>query len=333
MKKLYLSNSDLIYGGASWRAAAKRIGATITPIKTSDAIALPLREVTTRDFCNKGYLPSNWMVLLDRIALLEAGIPTLPTVAPMSIADDIPFDGPVFVKPRHTNRGTSKYAYTFYDSVDNFRSSVQSDFWEYQNEAKVRLEEYILNPAIVTPFDCLETCFAINSLGIVKTVFSNSTVHDGSKLLGNGKPTELPNEVLTLVETTCNTFSIKNALISIQFVQYKGKWVAMDWHLRPPAVFSEGLLNDYPGACDAGLAHMLDGEVDDIPFYWEQRAYWEKGIPNALRPIAIKLGLIPRAIQEKTFGRVVAAGESKEVVQEKLDKFEEILCLSVISQP
>jgi hypothetical protein len=107
----------------------------------------------------------------------------------------------------------------------------------------------------------------------------------------------------------------------------------MDWHLRPPALFSEGLLTDHPGACDSALAHMLDGVVDEIPFYFEHRAYWEKGIPNALRPIATSLGLIPRAVQDGVFGRIAGAGESKEVVQQKLDKFEEILCLSVISQP
>jgi hypothetical protein len=333
MKKLFITSQDLAYGGADWRAAAKRIGATITPLMTADAVALPLTDMSTQALSASGAIPASWLSLLDRVALFQAGVPTIPVVAPMLPTDEIPFTGPIFVKPRHTNRGIPKYAYTRYESVAAFLAAVEPDFWEYQQTAKAKAEEYVVNPAIDAPFNCLETCFAVNVSGDVKTVFSNLTVHDSSKFLGNGSPTELPPEVFTLVQTACAQFAVKNALISIQFVQYEGQWVVMDWHLRPPAVFSEGLVKNYPGACDAGLAHMLDGVAGETPFYWEQRAYWRPGIPSALRPVALALGLIPRAIQGDTFGRVAGAGESKEEVQQRLDQFEEQLCLSVIFQP
>jgi len=333
MKKLYLTSQDLAYGGVDWRAAAKRIGATITPLMTADAVALPLTDRSTQTLSASGAIPASWLALLDRVALFQAGVPTIPVVVPMLPTDEIPFTGPVFVKPRHTNRGISKYAYTRYESVAAFLAAVEPDFWEYQQAAKAKGEEYVVNPAIDAPFNCLETCFAVNSSGQVKKVFSTSTVHDTPKLLGNVVPTELPPEVLNLVETVCAQFSVKSAMLSMQFVQYNGQWVVMDWHLRPPAIFSEGMLKDYSGACDAGLAHMLDGSVDEPPFYWEQRAYWKPGIPSAMRPVALALGLIPRALQGGIFGRVAAAGESKEDVQKRLDQFEEQLCLSVIFQP
>lgn len=333
MKKLYLSLSDLAYGGAAWRRAANRIGATITNIMADGAVPIPLTDQSTRELAKAGLLPQEWMPVLDRMKLQEMGIPTIPVVAPMSASDEIPFDGPVFVKPRHTNLGAKHYAYTQYESVAAFRSSVGQDFWDYQKSASATADEYVVSPAIPAPFDCVETCIAVNGAGQLKVAFSNLVTHDTSKLLGSGAPFDFPPECLALTDQVCTSLGIRNALISIQFAPYGGQWVVMDWHLRPPAVFSEGLVTDHPGACDSCLAHALDGQVEDVPFYWEHRAYWSSGIPQSLRPLAVKLGLIPRVTQGGVFGRVVGAGPSKEDVQERLKQFEEQLCLSVLLQP
>lgn len=333
MKKLYITGADLSYGGAAWRAAAKRIGAEITPIPTADSVALPLTDSSTNELARKGIVPSKWLALLDRIELVRAGIPAIPAFAPINKTDELPFSGSAFVKPRRTNRGTPSYAYKRYESVADFHASVGEDFWAYQKSPDPSAGEYIVSPAITAPFGCLEACFAINSLGEVKVVFSNMVVHDTPKLLGNGKPTALPQEVFELVQTVCSRFSITNALISIQFAPYQNQWVVMDWHLRPPALFTEGLVLTHPGACDSGLAHMLDGHVADTPFYLEQRAYWKTGIPSRLHAYAASLGLTPRAIQNGVFGRVSGIGDSQAEVEEKFRRFEEVLCLSVVSQP
>lgn len=327
MKKLYVHSQDLKLS-AAWYAVAKRIGAVITPTLTDDAVALPLTDGSTQSLADIGAIPVNWLQLLDRIQMVNAGIPTIPAVIPFKIADRIPFSGPIFVKPRRTNFGSGSYAYTRYESVAHFHAIIGADFWAYQTNPNVHAGECIVSPALPAPFQCLELGFTLNSSGALKIIFSNDVTHDKPKHLGNGVPTPVPEEALNLVQTICNKFSVKNAMLALQLVQYEGHWVVMDWHFRPPASFSEGLVADYAGLCDSALAHMLDGHVEDSPFYMEQRSYWKTGIPASLRPFIISLGLLPRAEKNGILGCISGVGESKELVQERFRQFEERACLS-----
>lgn len=328
MKHLYIDPTSAHIGGATWRDVCQKVGATVTYAPTrhvlavDDPSALRIAKMANVLFPN----PTQMHSITDRIAQQSLGVPVLPSVIPMTPEDFHTFGAvPLFIKHRRTyNKTYEGVPYSSWASPEAAIAGLGDAFFAEQRSPSASLGEFVLQPSVGFPHDILAVSVSINEHGEPFLFQTTRYSYEERETYGIGiadSEDTPPPEVANAIHKVCTDVGLVGGMYYIEFVQYAGAWVLMDWNCRPDVGTSRGRMTG-TNVPEAALAHMLGlPSIAIEPYYTVQyRADLLQWAGVKEMNVAVRMGMHAR-MQVDRLWQVAVSKPSRAEAMATIDAF------------